>query len=323
MLPSGFLVASVVLFGALPARERLESSNRHRGIKHQHRKCSEDAVAPEQSRKPGDARHYEGALGGVLHDGGEVGRGSAEKIVQRLAARGDAAPAGVVAGNLQAPLRQHSREFNRPLRLRCGFLAPTGDLNFHRALLVGLQRDPERRTAVLKLGRFGIEREAGKPLLAVESLILESDPIARDFGLVEVSAPRAPDATDLEEISEVRVKQEIERNLDRKPRKVSDHHLVAQLGSGDHPISLDLDRVDRKRGVVSVDAEIGIAQVDVQLCVLARDVRVEVVRRLARHLQLKAAQMSGIAMEKTQRLVRSFEHIAAGFEDRKAVTIHQ
>src|SRR5262245_25489775 len=176
---------------------------------------------------------------------------------------------------------------------------------------------------MLKLGRLGIERDAGKPFLAVESLIHESDAIARDLGLGEVPAPRASDAADLEEISEVRVKQEIERNLDRKPRKVSDHHLVAQLGSGDHPISLDLDRVDRKRGIVSIDAEIGIAQVDVQLCILARDVRVKKVRRLARKLQLKAAQVSGIAMEETQGLVRSLEHIAAGFEDRKAVTIHQ
>src|SRR5581483_2079202 len=97
----------------------------------------------------------------------------------------------------------------------------------------------------------------------------KADPISAYAGAREFTAPPAFEAAHLEEVGEIGAEEEIQRNLNGRARVVAHHHLVEQRIPGDHPVPLDLDRVDWKLEILSVQPEVGIAQVDAQLRVLA------------------------------------------------------
>ena len=68
-------------------------------------------------------------------------------------------------------------------------------------------------------------------------------------------------------------------------------------------------------------AEVGIGEIDAQLRLVVTQKRIEKIGRLAGDAKLEAAQVAGIAMEQAEGFEWGIDDVAAGVENRKAVTV--
>src|SRR5437879_13614081 len=104
-------------------------------------------------------------------------------------------------------------------------LASRRDSNFQLLLLIRFQSDQIRGTPDIQSGRLRIEDYAGETLHAVKPTVGKPDAAGCHLGVAIVTPPRAPEASNLEQISEIKAEQEIQGYLHGHARKVSNDHF--------------------------------------------------------------------------------------------------
>ena len=260
----------IALLG-LERREPAQHAARHAGIAPQHLDRGDQPVAAERGRVPGDAGIRITALRRLGHQHAEVGGGAAQHFVE-VAVRGlDRRDVSRLAAQLAVRAEQAAQKRRRRIADRLAAACQQEN----RPRLVRREDETIDRAVLGQLGRLRVEGERGAPPGIVEPLVAQQHlRLAVDHAVRGRAAPRAPIAAHLEQVGEVVVEAQRERDLDGFQSVIA--HVDALVGGAlpQEDRACDVDDILVQDDLVA-GVDVGIGQVDREQRVVVAHVRAE------------------------------------------------
>ena len=303
----------------LERREPAQHAARHGGIAPQHLDRRDQPVAAECRRVPGDAGVRVAALRRRGHQHAEIGGRAAQHFVEQIVRRLDAGHAARLAAQVAMRRKQSAQERQR--LVLDGLAAADQQKDRHRFMRP--ENQAIDRGGLGELVRSRIEGQRRAPPRIVEALVAQQNLVrVGDQAARCRAAPCAALAADLEQIGEIIVEAQRERDLDRLEAVVAHRDALIGRAAPQEDRARDMDDVLLQHDVLA-GVDIGIGEIDREQGVVVAHIGAEQQRLHVVQPQLEVRKKARIGVEQSVRAARGRADVPMAVDHDESVAVLQ